>query len=115
MSNANQTKTTFSLADIEAQVMELEGIRIVFHAPSRLKLTGVSYADKYSNKVAHNGNATLLINRVKAVIKGAVNGNQRGWLSTYPIAEIDFVIVDGTGNVPNGGTHIKTIRDSYSK
>ncbi|UQT02960.1 hypothetical protein TOTORO_00970 [Serratia phage vB_SmaS-Totoro] len=113
--NAVKQNTTFSLSDLEAQVMELEGVRIVFRSPVRLKINGISYADKYTNKVAQNGNVTLLINRIKSIIKAATNANQRGWLSGYPIDEITFDIIDGTGNVPNGGTHIVTVRNSYIK
>lgn len=113
--SATKTTSTFSLADIEAQIFELEGIRITFRAPARLKLTGISYADNYNNKVAQNGNVTLLIKRVKTILAAASNANKRGWLSNFPIDEITFEIVDGSGNYPNGGTHITTVRASYIK
>lgn len=113
--SATKTISTFTLADIEAQIFELEGIRIIFRAPARLKLTGVSYADNYNNKVAQNGNVTLLIKRIKKILSGAQNANRRGWLATFPIKEVTFEIVDGSGNFTNGGTHITTVRASYIK
>lgn len=109
------TMETFGLWELEKEIYEKEGVRVLFRAPARLSLIGKRYNEIYTNVCPGNARLTVLTKRIQNVIKQLIVANQRGFLSTIPSHEITFDYVDGKGNFPNGGQYLTTVRNSYSK
>lgn len=84
-----------SVAELEKQIFEKEGITVVIRAPSNEKVDNYPY----ERKLADNKNISDLRDRINKAI------GSRG---------LDYSIVLGDGNaLPHGRTNMSTARDSY--
>ncbi|AWI50666.1 hypothetical protein DDU33_03785 [Actinobacillus porcitonsillarum] len=88
-------KKTCSVAELEKQIFEKEGVTVVIRAPSNVQVDNYPY----ERKLADNKNLADLRDRIDKAI-----GNR----------ELDYSIVLGDGNsLPHGRTNMSTARDSY--
>lgn len=114
MNNAN-TKTTaqFTIADLEQQISDLEGIRVVFRVPRKTKLCGVTYAETFQKAYKGNNNIQAFKSRITRVLNGLEVVETRKGVVSH-VNQIEYDIIDGRGVTPNYRTLMSTLRASYS-
>lgn len=113
--NKATTKTTaqFTIADLEQQISDLEGIRVVFRVPHKTKLCGVTYAETFQKAYKGNNNIQAFKSRITRVLKElTIVPTRNGMVSD--ISQIEYDIIDGRGVTPNYRTLMSTLRASYS-
>lgn len=108
-------ESTFTFWELESQIFELEGVRVIFRADPSVRLKGVAYKDFYKNAAAQNSPLLSLRKRIEIVLSSLVNDIRRGDLRQVEIEKVHFHFIDGTGNHPNQKSHIGTVRKSYKK
>lgn len=82
-----------NLKNLENEIFELEGIRVILRS-CKLKKFQYPYQRKCSDNVS-----------IFDFIQTRINSLAEGVL--------DAVIVDGYGNIPNSRTHVGTVRATY--
>lgn len=80
-------------SELEEQIFDKEGVRIVIRAGKETRFAPYSYERKASATMSKN---SWYMSRVKPIL-----GDYEG------------EIIDGTGDAPHGRTQMKKIRDSY--
>ncbi len=110
----NKTKSVFTIADLEAQIFDLERIRVMFRAPADLRVRGVAYGEAFTNATPKNKPVTALCNRIDDVLRTLENDLSKGALKDFDTTTITYQIVDGSGNYPTKLTHSQTVRASYN-
>lgn len=97
------TKYT-QLRTIERQILELEGVSVVFRASGNMLIPGAGY--DFENRLKHTASLKHLLSRIKRALSG--------WKG----AEIEFAIVGGRGvHIAKGkdGQPLKNIIASYDR
>ena len=90
----------FTVQNLEQEVFEHEGVRVVLRAPADRRIPGLSYKSEFCNRIV-KGNVAQLINRIKNVLCNA--------------PDITFEVVDGNGKLINKtGTRLVVVRRSYT-
>ena len=80
--------------EFEQKVFELEGVRIVIRATGAAKLGSYDYVKSYPQS-----------NTVMSWLKTRVFGKT---------GNLDVVVIDGAGALPNRKMHMATLRDGYA-
>lgn len=89
-----------SIGDIEKAIFAIEGVRVIFRAPSSRRIPGLGY--DYMNKLK-SGTVDDLVSRIDAVFKACGD-------------IVEFAIVDGAGRAKFPATwKLDKIRATYSK
>lgn len=110
-----ESKKTFTFWDLEAQIFDLERVRVVFRVDPAVRVKGLSYNDLFVNATARNKNLTTLRKRIAKLISQLTNDVKRGGLKDVDPTAVHFHFIDGYGNYPNQLTHVETVRLSYEK
>ena len=84
-----------NVIEFEQKIFEVEGVRIVIRAASSTSVGDYDYKRKYDQG-----------NSINEWLKSRVLNN---------LNDVDVVVVDGTGALPNRKTHMGTLRDSYAE
>jgi hypothetical protein len=82
-----------TVSEFEQRIFDLEGVRIVIRAPQGTQVADYDYKKSYSSG-----------NSIREWLDGRV------W---DKIGDLDLVVVDGSGAIPNRKTHMSTLRSSY--
>ncbi len=85
-----------NVRDFEDSVWAHQGIRIVIRAPSG---TSVAFPYDYQNKMIATKNMTWFRDQVMSYIGEG----------------LEMEVIDGNGEIPNGNSHINTVRNSYKR
>lgn len=95
VNNQNQEVTKVTATELEEQIFDKEGVRVVIRSGKDATFPPYSYKNKAS---ATMSKTSWYMSRVKPLL-GDVEGE----------------VIDGTGATPHGRTQMKNIRDSYRK
>ena len=93
MDNENEV-VSVTASELEEQIFDKEGVRIVIRAGKDTRFAPYNYKRKASETMSKNN---WYMSRVKPIL-----------------GDFEGEIIDGTGDIPHGRTQMKRIRDSYN-